>query len=229
VGLKFVRALFRRLGNISADAMFSLQKLLGKEDKFFDLLEASAEEARASVQALIKLTKTPDQTALMYEFIQSRRKEKQISAEIREAVYNTFVTALEREDIENLSNALYRIPKTVEKLGERILLTPQFVKDLDFTKQIGLLEQATDVVPAMVKVLRKGTNLEQLKELNDKMQYLEGEADKIMMAHYKDLFSGKHDPIKVIALKDLYELLEKVIDRCRDVGNVISHIVLKNS
>src|SRR4051812_10414121 len=165
VALKIVRALFRRLGNISADAMFSLQKLLGKEDKFFDLLEASAEEARASVQALIKLTRTPDQTALMYEFIQSRRKEKQISAEIREAVYNTFVTALEREDIENLSNALYRIPKTVEKLGERILLTPQFVKDLDFSKQINLLEQATDVVPAMVKVLRKGTNLDKLKEL----------------------------------------------------------------
>jgi uncharacterized protein Yka (UPF0111/DUF47 family) len=209
--------------------MFSLQKLLGKEDKFFDLLEASAEEARTSVQALVKLTKNPDQTALMYEFIQARRKEKQISAEIREAVYNTFVTALEREDIENLSNALYRIPKTVEKLGERIMLTPQYLKDLDFTKQITLLEQATDLVPAMVKVLRKGTNLDQLKTLNDKLQYLEGEADKAMMDHYKDLYSGKHDPIKVIVMKDLYELLEKVVDRCRDVGNIISHIVLKNS
>ena len=33
----------------------------------------------------------------------------------------------------------------------------------------------------------------------------------------------------VIALKDLYDLLEKVIDRCRDAGNVIFHIVLKNS
>jgi uncharacterized protein len=209
--------------------MFSLQKLLGKEDKFFDLLEASAEEARASVQALIKLTKTPNQTTLMYEFVQSRRKEKQISAEIREAVYNTFVTALEREDIENLSNALYRIPKTVEKLGERILLTPELLKGVDFSKQITLLEQATDLVPAMVKVLRKGTNLDQLKTLNDKLQYLEGEADKAMMDHYKDLFSGKHDPIKVIVMKDLYELLEKVIDRCRDVGNIISNIVLKNS
>lgn len=209
--------------------MFSLQKLLGKEDKFFDLLEASAEEARASVQALIKLTKTPDQTTLMYEFVQSRRKEKQISAEIREAVYNTFVTALEREDIENLSNALYRIPKTVEKLGERILLTPELLKGVDFSKQITLLEQATDLVPAMVKVLRKGTNLDQLKTLNDKLQYLEGEADKAMMDHYKDLFSGKHEPIKVIVMKDLYELLEKVVDRCRDVGNIISNIVLKNS
>jgi uncharacterized protein Yka (UPF0111/DUF47 family) len=49
------------------------------------------------------------------------------------------------------------------------------------------------------------------------------------MALYKDLFSGTHDAIQVIVLKDLYELLEKVIDRCRDAGNVISHIVLKNS
>jgi uncharacterized protein Yka (UPF0111/DUF47 family) len=30
-----------------------------------------------------------------------------------------------------------------------------------------------------------------------------------------------------MALKDLYELLEKVIDRCRDAGNVVTHIVLK--
>ena len=45
----------------------------------------------------------------------------------------------------------------------------------------------------------------------------------------QDLFSGKHEPIQVIVLKDLYELLEKVIDRCRDAGNVITHIVLKNS
>src|ERR1700722_4547621 len=155
--------------------MFSLQKLLGKEDKFFDLLEASAEEARASVQALVKLAKNPEQTTLLYEFIQARRKEKQIRAQISEAVYTTFVTALEREDIENLSHALYRIPKTVEKFGERLLLTPDQVAGVDFSKQINLLEQATDVVREMVRSLRRGANLEEIRSLNDKMQYLEGE------------------------------------------------------
>jgi hypothetical protein len=209
--------------------MFSLQKLLGKEDKFFDLLEASAEEARASVQALVKLSKNPGQTTLLYEFIQARRKEKQIRAKISEAVYTTFVTALEREDIENLSHALYRIPKTVEKFGERLLLTPNQVAGVDFSKQINLLVQATDVVREMVRSLRRGANLEEIHTLNDKMQYLEGEADKAVMELLQGLLNGEHDPIKVIVLKDLYELLEKVIDRCRDVGNVISHIVLKNS
>jgi uncharacterized protein Yka (UPF0111/DUF47 family) len=203
--------------------------MLGKEDLFFDLLEASAEEARASVQALVKLNKNPEQTTLLYEFIQARRKEKQIRAKITEAVYTTFVTALEREDIENLSNALYRIPKTVEKFGERLILTPDHVKGVDFSKQIDLLEQATDVIRAMVKSLRSGAKLDQAKVLNDKLQYLEGEADKAVMELLRDLLNGKHDPIKVIVVKDLYELLEKVVDRCRDVGNIISQIILKNS
>ena len=209
--------------------MFSLQRLLGKEDKFFTMLEASAEEARTSVQALVKLSKSLDQPVVLDEFVHSRRKDKQITQDITEAVYTTFVTAIEREDIDALSNALYKIPKMIEKFCERVLLAPHFVRGIDFSEQISLLERATDVVLEMVKCLRAGMDLERVKDLNDKLQYLEGEADKHMMALYKDLFSGKHDAVQVIVLKDLYELLERVIDRCRDVGNIIAHIVLKNS
>jgi uncharacterized protein len=39
------------------------------------------------------------------------------------AVFTTFVTALEREDIDELSNALYKIPKTEEKFCERVLFS----------------------------------------------------------------------------------------------------------
>jgi uncharacterized protein Yka (UPF0111/DUF47 family) len=209
--------------------MFSLQRLLGKEDKFFDLLEASAQEARNSVKALIKLSQNPSQTELAQEYIQARRNEKQIRDQITEAVYTTFVTALEREDIETLSHVLYRIPKTVEKFGERMLLTPVQVTGVDFSKQLNLLEQATDVVQEMVHSLRQGANLEEIRALNDKMQTIEGDADKIVVSLMKELLNSKYDPIKVIILKDLYELLEKIIDRCRDAGNVITHIVLKNS
>jgi uncharacterized protein Yka (UPF0111/DUF47 family) len=209
--------------------MFSLQKLLGKEDKFFDLLEASAQEARSSVQALVKLSKDLENPSPLNEFAYARRKDKEITKEISTAVYTTFITALEREDIEELSNALYKIPKTVEKFSERAMLAPHHVRGVDFSKQITLLERATDIVLDLVKCLRKGMNLEKVKELNDKLQFLEGEADKHMVVLYKDLYSNSHDPVQVIVLKDLYELLEKIIDRCRDAGNVIAHIALKNS
>ena len=209
--------------------MFSLQKILGQEDKFFSLLEASAEEARASVQALVKLSKDLGKPVVAGEFAYSRHKDKEITQRISEAVYTTFVTALEREDIEELSNALYKIPKTVEKFTERVLIAPEQVRGIDFSKQVGRLERATVIVVELVKSLRHGMELEKIKDLNDKLQFLEGEADKHMMALYQDLFSGKHEPLQVIVLKDLYELLEKVIDRCRDAGNVIAQIALKNS
>jgi uncharacterized protein Yka (UPF0111/DUF47 family) len=209
--------------------MFSLQKLLGKEDKFFGLLEASAQEARNSVQALAKLRSNLEQPASMDEFAYARKKEKEITKELSQAVYTTFVTALEREDIEELSNALYKIPKTVDKFCQRVWVAPQYVRGIDFSKQIGLLERATEIILELVRSLRDPMNLEKVKELNDKLQLVEGEADNHMMVLYKELFNGEHPPVQVIVLKDLYELLEKIIDRCRDAGNVISQIVLKNS
>jgi uncharacterized protein Yka (UPF0111/DUF47 family) len=209
--------------------MFSLQQLLGQNDKFFDLLEASAQEARSSVDALIKLVANPNRTTLSYELVEPRRKEKELRTAISEAIYTTFVTSLEREDIESLANALYRIPKTVEKFGSRLLLTPRHVQGVDFTKQINLLAEATATIQQMVKSLRGGVNLEEIRALNDKMQYLEGEADREVMELLKEVLTGNYDPVTVIVRKDLYELLEKIIDRCRDVGNVIANIALKNA
>jgi uncharacterized protein Yka (UPF0111/DUF47 family) len=100
---------------------------------------------------------------------------------------------------------------------------------MDFVRQIEIMEQATDVVLAMVTQLRNMKDLEKIRELNDKLQYLEGEADQLMMDLLKDLYSGRYEPLRAMVIRDLYELMEKVIDRCRDAGNVVMHIVLKNS
>ena len=209
--------------------MFSLQRLLGKEDTFFDLLEASAQESRSSVQALIRFMKNQDELKTLDEFVMSRRKEKKINDKISEALCTTFVTALEREDIEALSVALYKIPKTMEKIGERILLAPNLFKGVDLTRQVTMLEKATDTLVTMIHELRRNVNLEKIRTLNDQLQVLEGEGDKLILEELKKLYSGSHDGIKVFFLKDIFELIEKVFDRCLDAGNVINHIVLKNS
>jgi uncharacterized protein len=209
--------------------MFSLQRLLGKEDKFFDLLEASAQEGCVIVQALKKLVANPTQANALDDFALSRRKDKAITAEISEALCTTFVTALEREDIEALSIALYKIPKTIEKIGERIQIAPQHLKGIDISRQLDMLEKATETVLMMLKELRGGVKLERMKDINDRLQHVEGQADKLVLELLKELYSGKVSDVQVVFLKDLYELLEKVTDRCRDAGNVITQIVLKNS
>jgi uncharacterized protein Yka (UPF0111/DUF47 family) len=209
--------------------MFSLQKLLSKDDKFFDLLESSAEEARSSVQLLVPYLKSPDRVLSLDEFIEKRRRDKIITREIAEHLCKTFVTPLEREDIESLSNALYKIPKTVEKFGERLLLAPQLIQGLNFSKHAGMLEEATDSVLIMVKELRSGVNLEEIKKHNTILQRIEGEADKLMLEGLRDIYGTDENPLRTVFLKDLFELLEKIFDRCRDVGNSVFQITLKHS
>lgn len=210
--------------------MFSLQKLLGKDDKFFDLLHASAEEGLHSVNALKRILSTSASATAptLDEFVASRRKDKAITNEIGELLVKTFVTALEREDIEALSNVLYKVPKTIEKFAERYILCAPRLRDVKFNTQIAMLEDAVQTVVAMLKELKKN-DLSAIARHNTKLQRLEGQADKLMLDELRDLYSGKHDPLTAMALKDLYELLEKVFDRCRDAGNVISHVVLKHS
>lgn len=207
----------------------AIRKIFGYDDKFFNLLEASAVEARGSVQLLVQMLKDQKSPKNLDEFVQSRRKDKRITEEITEQLCKTFVTPLEREDIEALSIALYKIPKTVEKFSEKYLICRQHVDGVDFSRQVELLDQATATLVEMVQMLRARRHLERLHELNAKLHYLEGEADKLMTDLVKELYSGRHESLKVIVILDLHETLEKIIDRCRDAGNVIFQIVLKYS
>ena len=209
--------------------MFSLQTIFGKGDKFYGLLEASAESARLSAKALIELLSTPATQQSLELFKQARRREKDLFGQINEELVNTFVTVLDREDIEALSSALYKIPKVVEKFAERYSLAVGRIGDVDFTSRAVMLEQACEVLEQMVGLLRHGMDLEQTKKLNDQLQTIEAEADRLILELYRDVCINESDPIRYLVKKDLFELLEKAIDRCRDAGNVIYHIVLKNS
>jgi uncharacterized protein len=209
--------------------MFSLQTIFGKGDKFYGLLEASAESARSSATALIELLSTPVSQRSLEKFKQARRREKDLFAQISEELVNTFVTVLEREDIEALSSALYKIPKVVEKFAERYSLAMARVGDVDFTSRAVMLEQACEVVEQMVGQLRHGMDLDKIKALNDQLQTIEGEADRQILELYQEIYTNESDPIRYLVKRDLFEFLEKAIDRCRDAGNVIYHIVLKNS
>ena len=207
--------------------MISLQKFFGKDDQFLDLLEASAKECGASVEALKAILK-PGAALSVEQFSASRRKDKQITSQISELLCKTSVTGLEREDIESIANSLYKIPKTTEKFAERYIIFSDRLANVNWDKHLSLIGEATDTVQIMVQELRAKSHLEKIKGQNDKLQKIEGEADKLILASLKDLCTGTPDPITVIILKDLYELLEKVVDRCRDTGNVISNIILKN-
>ena len=211
--------------------MISFKRLLGKDEKFYDLLEASAEETRISTSLLVKILKNESaaQASSIHDIIQTRRKDKRITQQITEELCKTFVTPFEREDIEALSLALYRIPKTVEKIVERLTICPARVPRESMQRQVVLLEEAIEAVVFMVKQLRKGTQVDRIQDANNRLQFAEGEADKVMLALIKDLYNGPYDAKEVLILRELYDLVETAVDRARDAGQVVFQIMLKYS
>ncbi|MGH8022818.1 MAG: DUF47 domain-containing protein, partial [Limisphaerales bacterium] len=181
-----------------------------------------------SVRLTVEIMKSPRDGKNRDQLVLARRKEKKIAEQISGELVKTFITGLEPEDIEALSRGLYKIPKTAEKIAERFDVVAPHLAGLDLSRQADMMMKATGEVLAMIQQLRH-MNPEKIKALNDQLQYVEGEADKYMNELLRELYSGKYEALRAIVIRDLYELIEKLIDRCRDVGNAVMDVVLKNS
>lgn len=92
-----------------------------------------------------------------------------------------------------------------------------------------MLEKATDILLLMVRESCSGSSVEEIKRYNAEFQHIEGEVDKMMVERLRDVYSLQSEAGKAIFLRDVYELLERVTDRFRDAGNVVTMIFLKGN
>ena len=208
--------------------MFSLQTIFGQGKQFYALLDEAAVAAHASAKALCEVLSDPQQVPVMDGIKLARQRERDASDKISQALVDTFITPIEREDIEALASALYKIPTQVERFADRYCLAQHRLDGIDFAPRAAMLEKAAEVVVQMVRELPR-MRLDTMKELSDKLRSIENEADRLMLELYRDIYSGKLDHLQMFLLKEFFEILEKAIDRCREAGVVAYEIVLKNS
>jgi uncharacterized protein Yka (UPF0111/DUF47 family) len=208
--------------------MFSLQTIFGQGKQFYALLDEAADAAHASTTALHEMLKTPSREPSLDAFKLARQRERDASARISQALVDNFMTPIEREDIEALGSALYKIPKQVERFADRYALARHRLEGIDFAPRAAMLEKAAAVVVEMVHELRH-LRLEPMKQLNDKLRVIETEADRLILELHRDIYSGRLDAGEMFLLKEFFEILEKAIDRCREAGVVAYEIALKNS
>jgi len=202
---------------------------MGKDTRFFDLFEEAARQACACATTAIALSKANHAPDALYLVRQARVKCKRLTEEASELAVKTFVTILDREDIEALAIGIYRISKPIEKFAERLDLSRDVFESTRSFVQLDTIESAAKVVLSMVESFENGINAEVVQRLNTLLQEMEEQADLLEIELLKDLYRNTKNPIEVIAVKDLFDLAEKAIDRCRDAGNVILHICHKNT
>lgn len=208
--------------------MFSLQTIFGQGKQFYTLLEEAAVAAHDSTKALHAMLRESAGQPALDAFKLARQRERTASEKISQELVNSFITPIEREDIEALGSALYKIPKQVEKFADRYSLALQHLHGIDFAPRAAMLEQAAGVVVDMVRQL-PALKLEPMKAQSDRLRAIENEADRLMLELYRDIYSGRLDHLQMFLLKEFFEILEKAIDRCREAGVVAYEIVLKNS
>lgn len=208
--------------------MFSLQTIFGSGKQFYTLLDEAADAAYDSAKALHAMMKATDRQPALDAFKLARQRERAISDKLGKALVDSFITPIEREDIESLGSALYKIPKQIEKFADRYSLAVRQLENIDFAPRAAMLEQAAGVVREMVHELPK-LEIDSMTRLNEKLRAIENEADRLMLELYRDLYSGKLESQQMFLLKEFFEILEKAIDRCREAGVVVYQIVLKNS
>ncbi len=208
--------------------MFSLQTIFGSGKQFFALLDEAASAAHDSTRALYQMLKAPEVHHGLDAFKLARQRERVAADKINRALVDSFITPIEREDIEALGSALYKIPKQVERFADRFALARHRLEDIDFAPRAAMLEQAAGVVVEMVHELRH-MRLEPMSKLNERLRSIEMEADRLILELHREIYSGRMDAADMFLLKEFFEILEKAIDRCREAGVVAYQIVLKNS
>ncbi len=138
----------------------------------------------------------------------------------------TFITPLDREDIQRIASKIDDVIDFLEGVSGRIYsyeITSAPPYMLQIAKE---LTKATKEVEFMISKLG---NMKGNKDLINHCRTtsdIEHSIDDLYRAALGKLFQT-HEPIDIIKLKDIYEAIEQASDRCVDVADVVEDIVLK--
>jgi predicted phosphate transport protein (TIGR00153 family) len=141
----------------------------------------------------------------------------------------TFITPIDREDIHELISKLDDVLDLIDAAAHRMVLygvarpTPELVAiAAQMVKPVEAVKRALALLGSMKRA-------REILEICIEIKRLEEEADALHRIAIVNLFEKERDPIQVLKLKEIYEILEHASDRCEDVANVIEGIVIKNS
>ena len=203
-------------------------RLLPKEDKYFDQFNRLASNIHGSAQLLQKLFSDFGNRATYANQIKELETTcDDITHSIIKQLNQTFITPFDREDIHALASVLDDVIDDIEYIAQRVILYRLDAPTEDATKMTEVLTRMTASLETAVNALEKNGDAV-LKECAG-LHALETEGDNYHHDAVARLFSQETNPIQIIKLKELYEKMERALDKCEDVSNVLETIVLKNA
>lgn len=204
-------------------------RLIPRETKFFDMFTEIATNVVEGAQALNDLLQNYDyeqMPAALEKIKEIEHRGDDMTHRLLVKLNQTFITPFDREDIHLLASSLDDVLDFVYSASDRLLNYKITQPSPSARVLAGIILKQTEELKKAVALLNKnGQLLEHCVEVNR----LENEADQVSREAIGRLFDGEHDPITLIKLKELLEILEEASDKAEDVANVLETVVLKNA
>ena len=196
---------------------------------FFNQFQESAKICNKTAILYNEVLKT-GLTKESKEKILSYKKKGGISFKLTLKQLNkSFITPIEREDIQYITVQLHKINKKIIKacLNLEVYRITSYTNEM--VEQAETLVKATEALGVILKKFKKVSDVEDITKTNIEMKKLESLGDEIHLRAIDDLFSGKYDAFSVIKLRDMYKEIENALDACFYVSDTILNVVLKQS
>ena len=205
---------------------------LPKEERFFELFARHSQTTVQGALALQGMLGGGEETPVYCQRVnQFENDADNITREVLTAVRRTFITPFDRGDIKNLitsmDDAIDQMHQTVKTIGR--FEVRQF--DPPMQQIAALAVEAAALTGKAVPLLREiGVNAAAINAYAEAVTQLEGKSDQLYDEGLRDLFRryGKSDPMAFIVGSEIYEHLEKVLDRFEDVADQVNSIVIEH-
>ena len=208
------------------------QKILPREDKFFDMFERHSETLVVGAEALQKLFQAGGDIAGNSQIIIDKEDEADgIAREVMQSVRRTFVTPFDRSDIQDLIQSMDDAIDQMHQTVKTIALFEVRAFDPLMRDMTSLAVEAAKHTEKAVPLLREiVTNAGAINAYAEAVTHLEGKADVLYDDGIRELFHRHRggDAMAFIVGSQIYEHLEKVLDRFEDVAERVNSIVIEH-
>lgn len=202
-------------------------RLIPRETKFFDMFVEMAqnliEGARLMKALLENFQNVPEQVARLKDI---EHRGDDMTHAVMTKLNQTFITPFDREDIHRLASSIDDVLDLLNAAGDRIMVYKINAVTKESAVLAGLiLQQSEELSKALAGLEKQQHVIEHCVEINR----LENEADSVTRAAVGHLFETERDPIQLIKMKELYEVLELATDKAEDAANVLEAVILKSA
>jgi len=199
------------------------------QDKiFFNILEQQAELVLKAAKLFKKMVNEPEKFAEdIKEMRRIEHEGDEIVHQMIHRLHKSFITPIDQEDLSKLTSLYDYVLDYSDAVANRIFLFE--IKELDDIIKgfADLIEKQVAEVNEALKQIRK-IKQEEMEKRFTQVHSLENLADDLHDKSLVKLYKEK-DAIKIILMKEIYDFLEGITDKCEDVCLVIQDIVLKNA